>query len=206
METNQAAENLQVIRTLMERSALYRRTLAPIMIFAGVMGVAGAIMGMALHLHSTRTFCSFWLNVAFLALIGAFLIARRQALKDRESFWSPPTRRVGQALMVPLAAGLIFSTTLLTLDLERGRWLFIFATLLFYGCALHAAGFFMVRGMKFFAWILISLGGATLFTLSVTRSEANPVIDHALMGFFFGVLHLGYGLYLRATERPQPVA
>lgn len=64
----------------------------------------------------------------------------------------------------------------------------------------------MVRGMKFFAWILISLGGATLFTLSVTRSEANPVIDHALMGFFFGVLHLAYGVYLYFTEQRKNVA
>ena len=35
METNWAAEQLQTIRTLMERSAVYRRALAPIMLFAG---------------------------------------------------------------------------------------------------------------------------------------------------------------------------
>src|SRR6266446_9747026 len=41
MESNWAAEHLQVIRTLMERSAVYRRALAPIMIFNGIVGVAG---------------------------------------------------------------------------------------------------------------------------------------------------------------------
>ena len=38
METNWAAEHLQVIRTLMERSAVYRRALAPIMTFNGAIG------------------------------------------------------------------------------------------------------------------------------------------------------------------------
>ena len=41
MESNWAAEHLQVIRTLMERSAIYRRALAPIMLGTGVL-VLGA--------------------------------------------------------------------------------------------------------------------------------------------------------------------
>jgi len=54
MESNWAAEHLQVIRTLMERSALYRRALAPIMIFNGVVGLAAAGLGWGLG----RLLCS----------------------------------------------------------------------------------------------------------------------------------------------------
>ena len=35
MNTNWAEENLKAIRTLMERSAVYRRALGPIMLMAG---------------------------------------------------------------------------------------------------------------------------------------------------------------------------
>ena len=45
METKWAVDNLQTIRTLMERSALYRRALAPIMILAGTIGIAGGLTG-----------------------------------------------------------------------------------------------------------------------------------------------------------------
>jgi len=46
MQTNWAEENLQTIRTLMERSAVYRRALAPIVIYAGVIGVLTAAAGL----------------------------------------------------------------------------------------------------------------------------------------------------------------
>ena len=46
MKPDWAEENLQTIRTLMERSAVYRRALAPIMLFAGAVGAAAAIIGM----------------------------------------------------------------------------------------------------------------------------------------------------------------
>src|SRR3977135_2791252 len=148
MESNWAAEHLQVIRTLMERSAVYRRALAPIMIFNGVLGLAAAILGWALKIASPRSFILFWAGVALLALTGSFWIVRRQALKDSEPFWSPPTRRVTQALLPPLAAGFIISVvTLMSVDSASeplGRvmgmlWLPL-AWVVLYGCAFHAAG------------------------------------------------------------------
>jgi hypothetical protein len=86
METKWAEENLQTIRTLMERSAIYRRALAPIMLFAGVLGLSGAIVGLLFHLDSVDAFGALWLGAAVIAVAGAFLIARRQALKDKENF------------------------------------------------------------------------------------------------------------------------
>ena len=82
METNQAAEHLQVIRTLMERSALYRRALAPMMLFAGTLGVVAAAIGLLFHVESTRAFGMLWLATAAIVIAGAFLIVRRQAIKD----------------------------------------------------------------------------------------------------------------------------
>ncbi len=86
MESKWAEENLQTIRTLMERSVLYRRALAPIMLFAGMLGVVAAAVGLILHLDSMRAFGITWLNTAVIAVVGAFLIARRQAVKDKGKF------------------------------------------------------------------------------------------------------------------------
>src|SRR3954468_17478636 len=107
MESNWAAEHLQVIRTLMERSAVYRRALAPVMIYNGSVGTAAAVLGRTLKIDSPRNFILFWAAVGLLAMAGSFLLVRRQALKDAEPFWSPPTRRVTQAMLPPLVAGMI---------------------------------------------------------------------------------------------------
>jgi hypothetical protein len=206
MESNWAAEHLQVIRTLMERSAVYRHALAPIMIFLGALGLSAAAAGMLLKIQDA--FIGYWLAVAIVAVAGAFLIARRQALKDAEPFWSPPMRRITQAVLPALAAGLLFSSFLFVFRTGVGemRWIFIFPNIFFYACAFHAAGFFMPRGMKLFAWILMLLAAGTLFVLPAVQTDPNVAVDHALMGFFFGALHLAYGVYLYFTEKGKNAA
>src|SRR5665811_980777 len=174
MESNWAADHLQVIRTLMERSALYRRALAPIMIFNGVVGLTAAALGWALKMGSPHTFILFWSAVSVVALTGSFLLVRRQAIKESEPFWSPPTRRVSQAFLPPLAAGLMIGAVAWARagsapgslgDLSGVVWLPLIWVML-YGCAFHAAGFFMPRGMKIFGWAFV-VGGCVLFAVGI---------------------------------------
>ena len=207
MDTQRAAENLQVIRTLMERAALYRRALAPIMLTVGGVGCAAGAFGVAHDLKDMRAFGVYWLAVACAAVGLAFVLARRQALKDREPFWSPPTRRVAQALLPALVSGFSLAVVLSVGNDEEMIPFMVLLCLFFYGAAVHAAGFFMPRGMKVFGWLFIAGGVLLLAGLMAFEPDdlgARPA--SAVMGLFFGVLHLGYGLYLRATERPQPVA
>ena len=139
MQTDWAAEQLQTIRTLMERSAVYRRALAPIMLFAGTLGTVAAVTGLWLHLDSMPAFGGLWLGTAAIVVAGAFLIARRQALKDGENFWSPPTRRVGQAMLPPLFAGMVLGSVFVWVG--NNCVILTFIWLFFYGCALHSAVF-----------------------------------------------------------------
>ena len=206
METKQAAEHLQVIRTLMERSALYRRALAPIMTFAGLLGVLAAGTGLLVHLDSTRVFAGLWLGTAVVAVAGAFLIARRQAFKDNEGFWSPPTRRVAQALSAPLAVGLMIGIWFVFPSAAEGNLAQLaILWVIFYGCALHSAGFFMPRGVRWFGWIFIFGAFILLFYPPLTRKNIR-YDPQWVMGFFFGVLHLAYGAYLYFTEQRKNVA
>src|SRR5688572_27129806 len=105
METNWASDHLQTIRTLMERSALYRRALAPLMIVSGSIGLSAAIISCFVKIESNKAFSLFWLAISLVALTASFLLVRRQALKDAEPFWSLPTRRVSQALLPAFFVG-----------------------------------------------------------------------------------------------------
>src|SRR6202050_932777 len=98
MQSEWAAENLQVIRTLMERSAVYRRALAPLMGAVGATGLLAALGASLVNARTARAFAACWLAVGIICVAEAFLLIRRQALKEADAFWSPPTRRVAQAL------------------------------------------------------------------------------------------------------------
>ena len=66
MDADSAAECLQVIRTLKERSAIYRRALAPIMIFLGILGMVARLMRCFNGATSSRT----WIGIYGGADIG----------------------------------------------------------------------------------------------------------------------------------------
>src|SRR5207245_2063268 len=83
----------------MERSAIYRRALAPTTLLVGGVGLVASIIGRLAGIQSPRAFGFYWLAVCLVSVAGALLIVRRQALKESAPFWSPPTRRVVQALL-----------------------------------------------------------------------------------------------------------
>jgi hypothetical protein len=203
MQTDWASENLQIIRTLMERSAVYRRALAPLTVAIGATGLIAAVIGNVLNLETARGFVGFWLSVSVLSLIEALLLVRRQALKDAEPFWSSPTRRVAQALAPALFSGAVAGVPFLLMHTENllPIWLLVPGWMVLYGCALHSAGFFMPRGIRLFGWAFI-LGGCAI-ALIVLRMTERPMIDVAnwAMGICFGGTHLAYGIYLYFTEK-----
>jgi hypothetical protein len=215
MDSNLAAEHLQVIRTLMERSAVYRRALAPVMIFAGALGLVAAAFGWKLGIIQPKAFVSYWYGVAAVGVIGAFMMVRRQAWQQAEPFWSPPTRRVAQAMLPALSAGFLLGVmavaatkgTLMAAHADGSRLIVLtlpLAWIVLYGCALHASGFFMTRGMRLFGWLVIAGGCAAFSYLLMTTQPPSDQglleLSHGLMGFFFGTLHLAYGVYLYFTE------
>ena len=204
MEPNWAADNLQVIRTLMERTALYRRALAPVMLLAGTVGVAGAAGGLALHLDTLRAFVGYWLAVSLVPGLGAILIVRRQALRAGEPLWSPPAGRVVRAAAPALVAGLGLGLVALGRPGASVTSTLPAVWAICYGAALHAAGFFTPRGLRWFGWLLLLAGLGLLFWRVPDREPWQAA--HLAMGALFGILHLLYGAYLFATEARKPAA
>jgi hypothetical protein len=206
-----AGQHLEVIRTLMERSAIYRRALAPNMLMLGGIGIAAGIFGYFLPIEGSRKFAVYWLCISIGSLAASYLNMRRQSLQDHEPFWSPPTRRVTQALAPALFVGAVFgfvtaispwSILLVPPSLLAGEpaWQLPPVWMLLYGCAIHAAGFFMPRGFKIFGWGYIIAGTLVLLTLSRLQPGASLKLANLLMAIAFGGAHLAYGAYLRITE------
>lgn len=203
MEPNWAAEQLQVIRTLMERAAVYRRALAPIMSYVGAVGLLAALVATVLQINTARGFVGFWLGVGAVAAAGAFLLVRRQALKEAEPFWSLPTRRVARAVLPAFFTG--FFLSILLLAAPKSDWASPLALpalwLVLYACGLHSAGSFMARGIRLFGWLLLLGGSGLLAAALFTQQPPAFLAGHWIMGAAFGGLHLAYGTYLYFTEK-----
>ena len=91
------------------------------------------------------------------------------------------------------------------MKLPKSEWMFVFDKILFYGFGLHAAGFFMPRGIKVFGGLFVA--AATLFAcLLPVLLDHFYVNTNILMAFFFGVLHLAYGGYLYVSEKRKQTA
>lgn len=198
----------------MERSAIYRRALAPNMLMLGAVGIGAGVAGYFLPLAGSRRFAVYWLCVSVGALAASYLNMRREALRDHEPFWSPPTRRVTQALAPALCVGAVFgvataispwSILLVPPSLLAGEpaWQLPPVWMLLYGSAIHAAGFFMPRGFKLFGWAYIVTGALALLFLSKLQAGASLRLAHLFMAIAFGGAHLAYGAYLAITERTR---
>jgi hypothetical protein len=208
MDNQSAAENLQLIRTLMERSALYRRALAPIMLLTGAIGTAGAIVGMAMRVESMHPFCRFWLAVGIVAMTGTLAIARRQSLKTREPVLSPPARRVVLALFPTLLLGGSLGLGMFELSNDEARQFLMVPVIwiALYGCALNAAGHFTTRGLRWFG-LTFALPACAVLPFSMRPAFDPPWhLPHLIMGVWFGLFHLLFGAYLFVTEKKETSA
>jgi len=199
MRLSGAEENLLVIRTLMERAAVYRRALMPIMFTTGLTAMVAAVVGLVIDIRKAVTYSIYWSVICVIVLIIALALTRRRSTKERQPFWTPPAKRVVHALSAPLVAGAIITVWCVlegfTVNAITAVWL------LFYGCALHTAGFFTPRGLRKLGWCFIA-GGAIV--CDVVWSFGNPLttrVAHLAMGACFGGIHLVYGIFLYSTPR-----
>jgi hypothetical protein len=210
METNWAVQHLETIRTLMERSALYRRALAPISMFVGVVGLAAAAVAYVLKLNTVGPFVIYWMSIGVGVIAGAFILVRRQASSQKEKFWSPPTRRVAHAMAPALFIGAVVGLVAINqFSHEDEAAISIFLTIIWtflYGLALHAAGFFMPRGIRLFGLGFLLFGLILLAFFLCDQFDYSSISPHFVMGLVFGASHLAYGIYLYFTEPRKSAA
>ena len=208
VNANWAEKNLNTIRCLMEQASVYRRAMAPVAIVVGLIGLAAAGLAQTVDWAGPGRFAGYWLGVAFVAAMVALLLIRQQALNSKEDFWSPPTRHVAQAMIPLLTAGLgLGLLEILNQPDARDSIRLTALWIILYGGALHAAGFFMRRGIRLLGWIYVIIG---CLSLLLHELELIPFLNENnvhwyanwLMGVGFGANNLAYGLYLKLTTEP----
>ena len=223
-EQERAAENLKVIRALMERATVYRAISWPTALFGGVLAlilssllffrekiaVTGGEDAPTMMSEEAWVLC--WL-VAMLvtAVFNSVLIARKSS-RDGSVFFSPGLKMALRALVPPmLVGGLLgighaFSTSG-TAAGAAAVWT------LCYGLALLATISIAPRSIRWLGWSFLVLGVASYAYVWSDGAHPLPLIgpvDHMespmmeanlIMGAGFGGLHLVYGLIVMFLGR-----
>lgn len=177
-----AADNLDFIRSTMERAAAF--TAVPG--YGGLaMGISAVIMGFVATAQDTA---DNWLRVWLAELaIGLFIAGVSIFLKARQTgqpLASGPARKFALAFAPPVLAGAILSVALIVarrLELLPGTWL------LLYGAGITAGGSASIR--------IIPIMGISFFTLGII-ALAMPALGDWLMIAGFGGLQILFGIII----------
>ncbi len=205
-----AAENLGIIRRLMERATVYRALSAPTALAAGFLALAVAAGQIVFHRPPDATgivggtpreqsaaFILPWLlTLAAVGVVNGWFLAR-DARQRSEPFFSSGMRLAFGQMLPPLLAGAVFTVS----DLAWGRdpLTTVGIWLLFYGLALLSTSVFAPRSLVGLgmAFLGAALGFATIRLLGFAFAPMFPNFVWAawvMMGTF-GLFHLVYAAF-----------
>jgi hypothetical protein len=190
MDAQQAARNLEVIRTLMERSTQYELLTARAGLAAGSLALVGAVTFFWLDAADPLAFGAIW-GVVFLgSVLAACFTTVLRARELGEQVWSRQARTVLWALTPSLFAAAVLSVFFF----RWGEHLWLPGVwMLCYGQGALATASYAPAPIR-------HLGLAMLLAGSVTLG-LGPAWAALLMGIVFGIGHVGLGLALLAIER-----
>ncbi len=192
MDSAQAARNLEVIRTLMERTCQYRLLTAHAALAAGTLAVVGALSFILLDPADPAVFGTVWALVFAGSLTGTCVGTLMRGRERGERVWSRQTRAVVLALTPALFAGLVWTVFLFALGKHLwlpGVWM------LCYGQGSLATATYAPRAIGWTGAALLALGALTL--------ALGPTAAVTMMGIAFGGGHLALGTALLTEERHE---
>ncbi len=180
---DRALDNLQFIRSTMERAGSFTAVPGWGMVVVGATALAATWL--ALRTGREADWLAVWLGEAVLGVVvgGAAMIQKARIAND--PLLSGPGRRFGLSFLPPIVVGALLTIALYgagLFQLMPGMWL------LLYGTAVATAGAFSVRIVPIMGMCFMLLGAAALFT---------PFRWWAwFMAAGFGGLHIIFGLII----------
>lgn len=192
MDAVQAARNLELIRTLMERTTQYQLLTARAGLVAGTLAGAGALAFLVLDPANPWHFGAIWAAVFVGSLLATCLGTVMRSRERGERVWSRQARAVLWALAPALAAALFLSAFFFA----RGDHLWLPGVwMLCYGQGALATASFAPAPIRSLGVLTLLCGGATL--------ALGPAWAVLMMGLVFGLGHIVLGVILLAKERRQ---
>ena len=211
MDPNKAAEELKVIRALMERPIRYSTMSGLSGILAGCVALAGVAADWLICQHyepySNVMLVNFlvWGSVLAIAVAGVLGLTRWRERRQGMSFWSPVKRKILLTILPTFAAGMGLTAAIVfrvyvvdkapsELDLIPTIWM------TFYGLACWQVGEFSIPEMRILglAFILVGVASAGLFQTHV--EPYRSATTHWALGSSFGGFHVVYGIVVRARH------
>jgi hypothetical protein len=192
MDAREAARNLEVIRTLMERTCQYQLLTARAGLAAGSLALVGSLLFVGLDPADPWHFGGVW-GLVFLGSMFATVVGTVTRVRERgERVWSRPARAVLGALAPSLAAALALSVFFFA----RGEHLWLPGVwMLCYGQGALATASYAPAPIRWLGVAALGLGAATL--------ALGPAWAVPMMGLVFGVGHTVLGAALLVVERRQ---
>jgi hypothetical protein len=192
MDARQAAYNLEVIRTLMERTCQYQLLTARASLAAGCLAGVGAAAFLLLDASNPWHFGLVWglvfIGALFAVLGGVFWRSRELG----ERIWSRQARTVLMALAPSVAAAAVLTVFFFA----RGEHLWLPGVwMLCYGQGALATAAYAPSPIRWLGVSVLLLGGLTL--------ALGPAWAVTLMGLVFGLGHVVLGTVLLLAERRE---
>lgn len=192
MDKAEAAEDIKLIREVMETSARYTNFSGISGIIAGTLALlgCGATYWVTLALPGVlliRSYVIIWVLVLAISIFQDFALAQRKARRRGEDYFTPATAQVYKAVLPGIFVAVVLSIRALTLrelDAIPALWC------LGYGAAICAAGRFSVREARIFGAVQLISGAIGLFLF------ATPPESLYFLAVTFGVYHILFGLIL----------
>ncbi len=190
MDARQAARNLEVIRTLMERTCQYELLTARAGLVAGTLAGLGALSFSVLDATNPLHFGAIWGIVFIGSLVATGTGTVLRGRERGEQVWSRQARTVVLALVPALVAAL----ALTVFFFAQGQHLWLPGVwMLCYAQGALATAAYAPAPIR---WLGMSVLAAGCVTLVLGPAWAVP-----LMGVVFGLGHIGLGVVLLLAER-----
>ncbi|HXX41429.1 MAG TPA: hypothetical protein VEI58_04100 [Chthoniobacterales bacterium] len=199
---SEAEENLQVIRSLMERATVYRAISAPTALVAGLISILAALL---VYLNDEtnlisgrrvgpREFATIWLAVLVLSLVANMFFVWREAKRSRRPFISSGMKLALQTIAPNLLLPAAFSGWYFSTGYVGGQELeLVVVWIAFYGLALLSTALFAPRSLALLGWaFLLSALAIPVFVNGLEELSTN--LPNSAMGVTFGIYHLIYAI------------
>ena len=195
-----AAENLRVIRGLMERATVYRAISAPTAVFAALLAIPiGAWLALMPNRDALTPMVYFWTWVAVYLIIDVFNFALlwRDAKKRGAPMLTQNLYHAVMSIGPPIFVGGIVSL----LVVHESVLMATLCWVLFYGLGLLATHSFSPRSMKILGLLFVVSGLAIAIAWRFELLCECTTTASWIMAATFGGYHLAYGLVIGLKTR-----
>jgi len=190
MDIQQAEQDLQLIRQVMEQSARYTHFSGLSGAISGGLALAGTgatywVYGNTALSGQPLWYVLIWSVVLVASITQDLFLAQRKARRSGQSIWVPATYRLIKAVLPGVYIAALLSAVALydkAPDVIPAVWA------LGYGTALCAAGLITVREVSIYGIVQLVTGTIGLFVMS------KPPYSLALLALTFGIYQIIFGI------------